>query len=131
LINFCEIYSKLQETKPKKNSKLKTQNSKLMDKPGGNGNGKVCNTFNRQSVNYPVKFDLKVIIDASIKPKDSISAMEGLFKKYKVPFSDWRQKSSSGGKYISYTVSVDIDSQEMLEKLYTEMKQVPGLKFAL
>ena len=102
-----------------------------MENPGGNGEGKTCNLFNRQSVNYPVKFDLKAIIDASIKPEDSIAALEKLLKKHEVPFSDWRQKSSSGGKYISYTVSVDIASHQQLEQLYTELKTVKGLKFAL
>jgi putative lipoic acid-binding regulatory protein len=102
-----------------------------MDKPGGNGDGKTCNLFNRQSVNYPVKFDLKAIIDAKINAKDSISAMEALFNRHKVPFSDWKQKSSSGGKYISYTVSIEIRSQKELEDVYAELKKVKGLKFAL
>lgn len=97
---------------------------------GGNGGGKVCHTFG-ESVNYPVKFDLKAIIDATIKPEDSIKAMEKLFEEFKVTFSDWRQKSSSGGKYISYTVSVDIENQKQLDELYTALKKLPGLKFAL
>lgn len=97
---------------------------------GGNGDGKVCQTFG-ESVKYPVKFDLKAIIDATIKPEDSIKAMEKLFKEFKVPFSDWRQKSSSGGKYISYTVSVDIDNQKQMDELYSALKKLPGLKFAL
>jgi len=97
---------------------------------GGNGGGKVCHTFG-ESVNYPVKFDLKAIIDASIKPEESMQAMERLFNEFKVPFSNWRQKSSSGGKYISYTVSVDIESQKQLEDLYTALKKLPGLKFAM
>jgi len=102
-----------------------------MEKPGDNGDGKTCNTFNRQSVNYPVKFDLKAIIDAKIEAKDSKSAMEAIFKKYKVPFSDWRQKSSSGGKYTSYTVSIEIQNQKELEDVYADLKKVAGLKFAL
>jgi len=97
---------------------------------GGNGGGKVCHTFG-ESVNYPVKFDLKAIIDAKIKPEDSMKAMEKLFNEFKVTYSGWRQRSSSGGKYISYTVSVDIESQKQLDDLYTALKKIPGLKFAL
>jgi putative lipoic acid-binding regulatory protein len=48
-----------------------------------------------------------------------------------VPFENWRQKSSSGGKYTSYTVSVEIQNQQQLEKLYKELKTIKGLKFAL
>ena len=106
-----------------------------MEKPGGNGGGnggaRSCNLFGKESVNYPVKFDLKAIIDASIKPEESIKAMEVRFKRLKVPYSDWRQKSSSGGKYISYTVSVDIENQQLLENIYKELKTIKGLKFAI
>jgi len=104
-----------------------------MNKPGdngGNGDGRYCHTFG-DSVKYPVTFDLKAIVDASIKAEDSIAALEKVLKKHKVPFKDWRQKSSSGGKYTSYTVSVEILSQSQLEKVYADLKKVKGLKFAL
>ncbi|RLD79191.1 MAG: hypothetical protein DRJ15_09955 [Bacteroidetes bacterium] len=102
-----------------------------MEKPGGNGEEKTCNLFNRQSVNYPVKFDLKAIIETSIKEEESIKNIEKILKKLKVPYENFRMKHSSGGKYISYTVSVDIDSKKQLEDVYTELKKIPGLKFAL
>ncbi|MDT8392975.1 MAG: DUF493 domain-containing protein [Bacteroidales bacterium] len=106
-----------------------------MDLPGGNGGGNggadACRLFGKQSVNYPVKFDLKAIIVASIKPEDSIEAMEKIFIDFRVPFSNWRQKASSGGKYISYTVSVVIASQQTLEDVYKRLKTIKGLKFAL
>lgn len=98
---------------------------------GDNGGARACNLFGKESVRYPVKFDLKAIIDASISPEESIKALEKKLKQFDVPFSNWRQKASSGGKYISYTVSVDISSQKQLEDLYKEMKTVKGLKFAL
>ncbi len=102
-----------------------------MESPGGNGGGKSCNLFNRQSVNYPVKFDLKVIIEASMNSEDSITDMEKLFNKHEVPFSNWRQKSSSAAKYISYAVNVDIASNQVLEKLYADLNKVRGVKFVL
>lgn len=104
-----------------------------MGKPGdngGNGDGRYCHTFG-DSVKYPVSFDLKAIIDAKIDTKESIASLEAVLNKHNVPFKDWRQKSSSGGKYISYTVSVEIASQSQLEKVYADFKKVKGLKFAL
>jgi len=102
-----------------------------MEKPGGNGDGKACNLFNRQTVNYPVKFDLKAIIEAAFEKQDSIKNIENVLIKFKVPYDNWRTRPSSGGKYISYTVSIEIRSQKELEDVYTEMKKIPGLKFAL
>ena len=102
-----------------------------MGKKGGNGGGKSCNLFCGESVNYPVIFDLKVIIETSIDANESQKSLESLLKKLKVPFSDWRRRPSSGGKYISFTVSVDIDSAELLEKMYAKIKEVSGVKFAI
>lgn len=110
-----------------------------MEKPGGNGGGdrngnegaNACRLFGKQSVNYPVEFDLKAIIVASIKPEDSMKAIEKIFIHFQVPFSNWRQKASSGGKYISYTVSVVIENQQTLEDVYKRLKTIKGLKFAL
>ncbi len=102
-----------------------------MENPGENGKGKTCNLFNRQSVNYPVKFDMKAIIETSIKEEESIKNIEKVLNKNKVPYEDFRMKPSSGGKYISYTVSVDIDGKKQLDDVYAELKKIPGLKFAL
>ena len=102
-----------------------------MEKKGGNGSGKSCNLFCGESVNYPVSFDLKVIIEARIDADDSQKKLESLLKKLKVPFSDWRRRPSSGGKYISFTVRVDIDSAELMEKMYKDIKEVAGVKFAV
>jgi putative lipoic acid-binding regulatory protein len=98
---------------------------------GGNGAARACNLFGKESVNYPVKFDLKAIIDASIKSEESIASLENIFKKHAVPFSNWRQKESSGGKYISYTVNVTVESQQVLENVYAALKMIKGLKFAI
>ena len=102
-----------------------------MENPGGNGGGKACNLFGRESVNYPVKFDLKAIIEASIDKETSIGNIEKVFIKFSIPHENWRTKPSSGGKYVSYTVSIKIRSQKELEDVYTELKKIPGLKFAL
>ena len=102
-----------------------------MTNTGGNGRGKSCNLFYGESVNYPVSFDLKVIIETSIHADESQKNLETLLNKLKVPFSDWRRRLSSGEKYISFTVNVDIDSAELLKKVYTALNEIPGVKFAI
>ena len=102
-----------------------------MEKPGGNGEDKTCNLFNRESVNYPVKFDLKAIIEATIEKEKSIKNIEKVLKKYNLPYENWRTRPSSGGKYLSYTVSIEIQSKQELDEVYADLKKIPGLKFAL
>ena len=105
-----------------------------MSKAGGNGgeNGdaKYCHTFG-DSVKYPVRFDLKAIIEASISPEESITSLESVFIKHKVPFSNWRQKSSSGGKYISYNVSVVVDSRETMNHIDRQLRNIVGVKMVM
>jgi hypothetical protein len=69
-----------------------------MTNTGGNGRGKSCNLFCGESVNYPVSFDLKVIIETSIHADESQKNLESLLNKLKVPFSDWRRRLSSGSR---------------------------------
>jgi putative lipoic acid-binding regulatory protein len=106
-----------------------------MTNNGGNGGcgdeGKSCRLFGGEKVNYPVSFDLKMIIVSTIDPAESIANMETLLNRFNIPFSDWRTRPSSGGKYISYTVKVEIRSQQLLDDLYRDIKKLPGLKFAI
>lgn len=104
-----------------------------MDNKNGNGNenGKSCRLFGKEAVKYPVSFDLKAIIDAGFSEGSSKSKMEDIMDKLGVTYSNWRIKKSSAGKYNSFTLLVDIESSEMLNRLYDELKTIPGLKFAL
>jgi putative lipoic acid-binding regulatory protein len=97
----------------------------------GGGNGRSCRLFGKEAVTYPVSFDLKAIIDAGFSESSSKTRMEGIMDGLGVRFTNWRIKKSSAGRYNSYTILVDIESREMLNKLYEELKTVPGLKFAL
>ena len=96
-----------------------------------NENGKSCNLFGNEKVNYPVEFDLKVIMDNKQSDEENIKSLEDLLTSSDIPYTDFRKKQSSKGKYTSYTVGVTMGSQQILEKFYADLKEIPGVVYAV
>jgi len=97
----------------------------------GDDSGKKCNLFGDEKIKYPVSFDLKVIMDKKKTDKENIAVIEKLLKESNIPFKDFRKKQSSKGTYTSYTVGITMDTQEILEKLYIDLKVISGVIYAV
>lgn len=82
-------------------------------------------------IKFPVRFDLKVIMNTPLKHETNINKLEFILKLEDIAFHNWRHKASGKGNYTSYTVNVYIISQQKLEKLYAELKNIPEVKMAL
>lgn len=94
----------------------------LKNVPGSNGNSKVS---------YPVVFDLKVIVDNQNALEDSKAHLLTVLSQNGVPSGNFRSRESSGGKYISITVEVVMNSEETMKKVYIDLNTLPGIKLAL
>lgn len=90
-----------------------------------NGYGK------KDELKFPVKFDLKIIMVTIEDLSISIGTLENLLTSLSIPFKNWRHKSSGKGSYTSFTVYVSIQSQDLMNKLYEELRKIPGVKTAL
>ncbi len=84
-----------------------------------------------EKIKFPVNFDLKVIMMTLLDLTISIAELESVLVKLAIPFKNWRHKPSGKGTYTSFTINVDIDNQELLTKLYKELRSVPNVKMAL
>ena len=82
-------------------------------------------------IKFPVDFDLKVIMYTQPDPQISIAELESLFVQLNIPFRNWRHKPSGKGTYTSFTVSVHLETQELMTKLYNDLRTVPGVKMAI
>ena len=98
---------------------------------GNNGGNEQENVFGDEEIKFPVNYDLKVILDNTGNKKLHQDAIEGILKKNKVSFANWRSKLSSNDKYISFTVNVNIHSHDQMRKLYEGLKTLKGIKLAL
>ncbi len=101
-------------------------------KSSDNGNNvSADNAIQNAEIEFPVTFELKAVIDASDSDDDNKKKLTGVFNKMEVTNSYIGNKKSSKGTYVSYNYKVTFQNKEQMEKLYTELKSVPGLKFAI
>jgi len=82
-------------------------------------------------IEFPVTFDLKVVIGATASDKENMKNVLAVFDILKVKNSYIGNKKSSKGTYVSYNYKVTLQNKTQLEQLYTDLKNVPGLKFAI
>ncbi|MBU2650587.1 MAG: DUF493 domain-containing protein [Bacteroidetes bacterium] len=98
---------------------------------GNNGSNAICNLFGEEKVNYPVNYDLKVIMDTANPDQTNKEKIIQVLETLNIPYNDWRTKNSSKGNYISFTVNITISSKSILEGLYKGLKAVPEIKYAI
>ncbi len=98
-----------------------------------NGNGKELfeDLFRNEQLKFPVNFHLKVILDATIPDHVNRKEVEKVLDDLQIRHNSWKDKLSQQGRYISFTVNVDIVSSEQLHEMYDRLKDIPGVKFAL
>jgi putative lipoic acid-binding regulatory protein len=82
-------------------------------------------------IEFPVTFNLKAVIGTANTDNENMINLSAVFDSLKVSNSYIGNKKSSKGTYVSYNYSVTLQDKPQLEKLYSDLKNVPGLKFAL
>lgn len=85
----------------------------------------------QEQINFPVSFDLKVIMISTPDPNVNIEALEPVLSELMIPYSNWAHKPSGKGTYTSYSVKIKVKDQKTLTELYKKLKLVPGVKMAL
>ncbi|ACJ30601.1 UPF0250 protein [Shewanella sp. c952] len=77
---------------------------------------------------FPASFPFKVVGDASDTLQDRVVAVvQGLAPGDYAPST----KASSKGTYYSVTIRVTVTSKEQIEKLYTQLAELEGVKRVL
>ena len=95
----------------------------------------------KPKIDFPVNIDLKIIMEMTNKPGENAEPPEILEENRKtilrildglsIEHQEWRTRFSSERKYVSFSVSVILESQEKMDRLYEEMKKVPSIRFAV
>jgi hypothetical protein len=98
---------------------------------GNGGNKKIGNVTFDQEVEYPVSFEMKVIVDAKLPEAETRKQLANVYDTTSVPHKIIHHRLSKEGKYISFTIAVTIDSKEILELLYERLKGISGMKMAI
>jgi putative lipoic acid-binding regulatory protein len=93
----------------------------MLDDNSGNGGG----------INYPLSFQLRVIMRLEESTDKTRIHLENLLLKANVGFSSWNTRETSGGKYIRFAVKVTIKNREMMQRLYQDLDKDPAVKAAI
>lgn len=82
-------------------------------------------------IEFPVDFQLKVVIDSSHKDDETTKNIVSVLANLNIPEKYNGKRHSSKGTYTSYHYNVTLDSKKQMEDMYDELKKIPGFKFAL
>ncbi len=82
-------------------------------------------------IEFPITFELKAVMESSASNDDNKKKLTDVFKDLATNYSYIGNKKSSKGTYVSYNFKVTFNDKPQMEKLYADLKNVPGLKFAL
>lgn len=89
------------------------------------------NIIRNEKINFPVDFDLKVILDATISDEEHKANITKILAELYIPHFKWKMKFSEKARFISITIRVHLSSHEQMQSLYSKLREVPGMKYAL
>lgn len=96
-----------------------------------NGKPKSKVELSKQEINYPIDFDFKALMNATINDDENKQNIVAVFQENNIKYLYHDKKISTKGTYVSFTYKITIDSKEVMSKFYSDLKNVKGLKFAL
>ena len=96
-----------------------------------NGSAKQMGEISTEEIIYPIDFDFKAVMDATIYDDDNKQSLIDVFNKFKINYQYSDKKISGKGTYASFTFKITIESKEIMKSFYEELKSIKGLKFAL
>ena len=82
-------------------------------------------------IEFPVDFQLKVVIDSSHNDDENTKNIVLVLANLNIPEKYNGSRQSSKGTYTSYHYNITLESKTQMEKMYDELKKIPGFKFAL
>jgi len=80
---------------------------------------------------FPVAYELKVIFDTTLQQEVHQRNLELVLEDTAIEFSDVKFKPSRAGKYVSISVTVNLDTKMQMQLLYKQLRLLPGIKLAI
>lgn len=84
--------------------------------------------FKDEKIQFPVKWQFRIICDSQIDVGDSLIAVLNKFGISDLPKT---ANKSSGGKYLSYSVDVLFHDKDTMDFMARELSAVNGVKMVL
>lgn len=96
-----------------------------------NRNGSANGAAKKDKINFPVTYELKVIVELS-RPIEALrQSVEEKFDLLKIPFSFLAEKPSSKGNYTSMSYKITLSDAPQMNALYSSLREIKEVKFAV
>jgi putative lipoic acid-binding regulatory protein len=86
---------------------------------------------NSPEVDFPVNFDLKVVLEAEAKMDIQRRNLELVLEDADVNHNFVKSKQSSRGNFVSLTMNITLENMKQMQYLYRRLKLLPGIRFAV
>jgi len=94
-------------------------------------NNSRANDAEKPVLEFPVAYELKVIFDTSLQQTIHQRNLELVLEDAAVSFSGIKFKPSRAGKYVSISVTVNLETEMQMQLLYRQLRLLPGIKLAI
>ena len=79
---------------------------------------------------FPLSFVMKIIMLAAGEGENR-AKLVSVFDEIGVPHSEWAEKASGAGRYVSYSVMVTAEHRELFLLVHEKVAKVPGVRYVL
>jgi putative lipoic acid-binding regulatory protein len=87
--------------------------------------------FEGVKLQFPVKYDLKVIMQSDKALELNEAILRNILNGLTIPHSNWSHRHSSEGKFVSFSVNVELPLKETMDALYAELRREPSVRWAM
>lgn len=84
--------------------------------------------LSKADIDFPVNLDLKIIVVKGEKEGGYEKELAAVLSSIDIFSISWREKPSSKGTYISYTVNVDVKTRQQFDEMYEVFKDIEYVK---
>jgi putative lipoic acid-binding regulatory protein len=98
---------------------------------GNNGNHLFDGLERSERLQFPVYFDLKVIMDATIPDHENKEQLVQILDELKISSHRWHERLSASGRFITFTINIELTGYDQMQSLYQKLRGIPGIKFAI
>lgn len=85
----------------------------------------------KETLEFPQSFTIKLIVENVLTDKENKKNIEAVLLSENIKGYDWSYKLSKEAKYVSYNIGITVADKDQMERLYSKIKNIPHIKYAI
>jgi putative lipoic acid-binding regulatory protein len=100
-------------------------------KKHGNGGVRTAEVLKGKEIDFPVTYQLKAVMTGTENDDDNKEKLTTIFAELDIVYKYHDKKVSSKGAYVSFTYIITVTDKVQMDNLYSQLKLIKELKFAV